>query len=151
MMTGREEWFGSPNSAAPPECHGGEFYTLLVIVDKHSRMDKRSAKALKIAVRIPGTLALHQDDLERNAPPACRLRNPSRPLFQGQFDAVVSWIYNLEDGALQGTTMLKKINAARHEVVPGQMKRWTRAAGKVLKGLERRREAEAALYEMRWY
>jgi lysozyme len=47
--------------------------------------------------------------------------------------------------------MLKKINAARHEVVPGQMKRWTRAAGKVLKGLERRREAEAALYEMRWY
>jgi GH24 family phage-related lysozyme (muramidase) len=47
--------------------------------------------------------------------------------------------------------MLKKINAARHNEVPGQMKRWKRAGGKVLKGLERRREAEAALYEMRWY
>ncbi len=47
--------------------------------------------------------------------------------------------------------MLKKINAARHEEVPIQMKRWNRAGGMVLKGLERRREAEAALYEMRWY
>jgi hypothetical protein len=63
----------------------------------------------------------------------------------------MSWTYNLGDGALQGSTMLKKINAARHEEVPGQMKHWNRAGGKVLKGLERRREAEAALYEMRWY
>jgi lysozyme len=47
--------------------------------------------------------------------------------------------------------MLKKINTGQHEQVPGQMKRWTRAGGKVLKGLERQREAEAALYEMRWY
>jgi lysozyme len=75
----------------------------------------------------------------------------SVPLFQGQFDAVVSWTYNLGEGALKSSTMLKKINAARHEEVPAQMKRWNRAGGKVLKGLERRREAEAALYEMRWY
>jgi GH24 family phage-related lysozyme (muramidase) len=34
----------------------------------------------------------------------------------------MSWTYNLGDGALQGSTMLKKINAARHEEVPGQMK-----------------------------
>jgi lysozyme len=73
------------------------------------------------------------------------------PLFQGQFDAVVSWTYNLGEGALKSSTMLKKINAAWHEAVPGQMKRWTRAGGKVLKGLERRREAEAALYQLRWY
>ena len=57
----------------------------------------------------------------------------------------------LGEGALKSSTMLKKINAARHEEVPGQMKRWNRAGGKVLKGLERRREAEAALYQMRWY
>jgi hypothetical protein len=31
------------------------------------------------------------------------------------------------------------------------MKRWTRARNKVRKGLERRREVEAALYQMRWY
>jgi hypothetical protein len=34
-------------SAFPRERHGGEFYTLPDIVDKHSRIDKRSAKALK--------------------------------------------------------------------------------------------------------
>jgi lysozyme len=75
----------------------------------------------------------------------------SVPLFQGQFDAVVSWTYNLGEGALKSSTMLKKINAGQHEQVPAQMKRWIRAGGKVVKGLERRREAEAALYEMRWY
>jgi lysozyme len=64
----------------------------------------------------------------------------SVPLFQGQFDAVVSWTYNLGEGALKSSTMLKKINAARHEEVPEQMKRWNRAGGKVLKGLERRRK-----------
>jgi len=72
-------------------------------------------------------------------------------LFQGQFDAVVSWTYNLGEGALKSSTMLKKINAVWHEAVPGQMKQWTRAGGKVLKGIERRREAEAALYQLRWY
>jgi GH24 family phage-related lysozyme (muramidase) len=46
--------------------------------------------------------------------------------------------------------MLKKINAARHDEVPAQIKRWNRA-GKVLKGLERRREAEVVLYRIRWY
>ena len=75
----------------------------------------------------------------------------SVPLFQGQFDAVLSWTYNLGEGALKSSTMLKKINAGRHEEVPAQIKRWNRAGGKVLKGLERRREAEAALYRKRWY
>jgi lysozyme len=75
----------------------------------------------------------------------------SVPLFQGQFDAVLSWTYNLGEGALKSSTMLKKINAGQHEEVPVQIKRWNRAGGKVLKGLERRREAEATLYEMRWY
>jgi lysozyme len=75
----------------------------------------------------------------------------SVPLFQGQYDSLVSWTYNLGEVALKSSTMLKKINAARYDEVPGQMKRWNRAGGKVLKGLERRREAEAALYRMRWY
>jgi lysozyme len=72
-------------------------------------------------------------------------------LFQGQFDAVLSWTYNLGEGALKSSTMLKKINAARHDEVLAQIKRWNRAGSKVLKGLERRREAEAALYRIRWY
>ena len=75
----------------------------------------------------------------------------SVPLFQGRFDAVVSWTYNLGEGALKSSTMLKKINDGQHEQGLGQMKRWTCASGKMLKGLERRREAAAALYELRWY
>ena len=71
-------------------------------------------------------------------------------LFQGQFDAVLSWTYNLGEGALKSSTMLKKINAARHDEVPAQIKPLNRA-GKVLKELERRREAEAVLYRRRWY
>ena len=72
-------------------------------------------------------------------------------LFQGQFDAVLSWTYNLGEGALKSSTMLKKINTARHDEVPAQIKCWNRAGGKGLKGLERRREAEAALHRRRWY
>jgi lysozyme len=43
----------------------------------------------------------------------------SVPLFQEQFDAVLSWTYKLGEGALKSSTMLKKINAARHDEVPG--------------------------------
>lgn len=68
----------------------------------------------------------------------------------GQFDAVVSWIYTWGEGALKSSTMLKQIPVARHEEVPGQMKRWNRAGGKALKGLARRREAEAALDQLCW-
>jgi lysozyme len=93
-------------------------------------------------------LLLQQDIASKAAAVNARV---SVPLYQGQYDSLVSWTYNLGEGALKGSTMLKKINAARHEEVPGQMKRWTRAGGKVLKGLERRREAEVALYRMRWY
>jgi lysozyme len=75
----------------------------------------------------------------------------SVPLFQEQFDAVGSWTYNPGEGSLKSSTMLKKINATRHDEVPAQMKRWNKAEGQTLKGLERRREAEAAVYELRGY
>ena len=91
---------------------------------------------------------LQQDIAPKAAAVSARV---SVPLFQEQFDAVVSWTYNLGEGALKSSTMLKKINTGQYDEVPGQMKRWNRARGKVLKGLQRRREAEAALYIMRWY
>jgi len=75
----------------------------------------------------------------------------SVPLYQGQFDASVSLVYNIGEGAFAKSTALKKINAGRHEEVPTQIKRWNKAGGKVVKGLERRREAEAELYRMRWH
>jgi|TARA_R110000824_G_scaffold20096_3_gene76388 lysozyme len=69
------------------------------------------------------------------------------PLNQNQFDALVSWTYNLGPTNLNSSTLLKKINAGEHEDVPEQIKRWNKAGGKVLPGLERRRLAESLLFD----
>ena len=67
-------------------------------------------------------------------------------LNQNQFDALVSWVYNLGPANLSASTMLKVLNSGEYEDVPAQMKRWNKAGGKVLEGLIRRREAEACLF-----
>ena len=69
------------------------------------------------------------------------------PLSQYQFDALVSWTYNLGGGNLKSSTMLKVLNEGNYEEVPNQMKRWNKAGGKVLQGLVRRREAEAEMFQ----
>jgi len=69
------------------------------------------------------------------------------PLHQHQFDAIVSWTYNLGGGNLKSSTMLKVLNNGQYEDVPAQIKRWNKAGGKVLEGLTRRRLAEALLFE----
>ncbi len=68
------------------------------------------------------------------------------PINQDQFDALVSWVYNLGGGNLKASTMLKVLNAGQYEEVPAQMMRWNKAGGKVLEGLTRRRQAEANLF-----
>jgi lysozyme len=69
------------------------------------------------------------------------------PLEQNQFDAMVSWVFNLGSGNLSSSTLLKKLNDSEYDEVPAQIKRWNKAGGKVLDGLIRRREAEALLFE----
>jgi len=68
-------------------------------------------------------------------------------LSQNQFDALVSWVYNLGPANLKASTMLKVLNSGKYEDVPAQIKRWNKAGGKVLEGLIRRREAEACLFK----
>lgn len=68
------------------------------------------------------------------------------PLEQHQFDALVSWTFNLGGANLNASTMLKVLNKGEYEEVPAQIKRWNKAGGKVLQGLIRRREAEALLF-----
>lgn len=65
---------------------------------------------------------------------------------QGQFDALTSFCYNVGVGNLEGSTLLRLHKAGKFEEAAEQFKRWSRAAGKVLPGLVRRRAAEAALY-----
>ena len=67
-------------------------------------------------------------------------------LNQNQFDAMVSWVYNLGGGNLKASTLLKVLNAGDYAGVPAQMLRWNKAGGKVLEGLTRRRQAEADLW-----
>jgi len=69
------------------------------------------------------------------------------PLTQQQFDALVSWTFNLGAGNLAASTLLRKLNNYQYAEVPEQMMRWVRAGGKVLDGLVRRRAAEAALFQ----
>tara|TARA_B110000285_G_scaffold197204_1_gene228696 strand:- start:2708 stop:3151 length:444 start_codon:yes stop_codon:yes gene_type:complete len=75
------------------------------------------------------------------------LESVEMPLSQHQFDAIVSWTFNLGPSNLKASTMLKVLNKGNYEDVPAQIKRWNKAGGKVLEGLIRRREAEALLFE----
>lgn len=67
-------------------------------------------------------------------------------LTQGQFDALVSFAYNLGARALSTSTLLQKLNAGDNAGAADEFPRWNKAGGKVLPGLMRRREAERALF-----
>ncbi len=63
---------------------------------------------------------------------------------QGQFDALVDFSFNLGTGALGRSTLLKKIRAAARTVeIQVEIRRWVKAGGKRLPGLEKRRAWEA--------
>lgn len=90
-------------------------------------------------------LALLSHDLGR-AERAVR-RFITAPLTQGQFDALVSFTFNLGGGSLQRSTLRRVVNREEHDAVPAQMMRFVWAAGRKLPGLIRRRQAEARLYQ----
>ena len=102
-------------------------------VKEGDRIDQEAAEAFLI------------EDLETFEQAVTRLVEV--PLTQQQFDALVSWTFNLGAGNLAESTLLKKLNNYQYAEVPEQMMRWVRAGGKVLEGLVRRRAAEAALFQ----
>lgn len=65
---------------------------------------------------------------------------------QCQFDALVSFCYNLGAKALSTSTLMRKLNAGDTFGAADEFLRWNKAGGKVLAGLTRRREAERALF-----
>ena len=69
------------------------------------------------------------------------------PLKQNEFDALVSWVFNLGPSNLKSSTMLKVLNAGKYQEVPEQIKRWNKVNGKVNEGLVKRRKSEALLFE----
>ena len=68
-------------------------------------------------------------------------------LEQNQFDALVSFAFNVGCRALESSTLLKLVNAGNFEAAEGQFSRWNKAGGKVLSGLSARRKQEAELFK----
>jgi len=65
---------------------------------------------------------------------------------QNQFDALVSFAYNVGTQALRTSTLLRMHNAGDYAGAKAQFARWNKNDGKVMPGLTRRRAAEAQLY-----
>jgi len=68
-------------------------------------------------------------------------------ISQNQKDALTDFAYNCGVGNLKTSTLLKKVNAdPKDKTIRAEFEKWTRANGKVLNGLVKRRNAEANLY-----
>ena len=68
------------------------------------------------------------------------------PLTQDQFDALVSFAFNLGAGALEKSTLLRRVNASSWKAARREFRRWVYAGGSILDGLRARRLAEAQLF-----
>jgi len=68
-------------------------------------------------------------------------------ISQNQFDALVSFCYNVGPANLKSSTLLKKVNANPNDpTIRAEFLKWNKGGGRVLAGLTRRRTAEADLY-----
>ena len=66
------------------------------------------------------------------------------PLTQGEFDALVDFVFNLGAENFRTSTMLKLLNAGQYKAAAAEFDKWDHCGGVVLAGLLRRREAEEA-------
>lgn len=73
-------------------------------------------------------------------------RAVTRAITQHQFDALVSFTYNLGAGSLRHSRVLAETNAGNVAAAAADFLQWDMAGGSVSPGLRRRREAERTLY-----
>jgi lysozyme len=68
-------------------------------------------------------------------------------ITNNQLSALISFVYNVGASAFRKSTLLKKVNANPTDItIHNEFMRWTRAGGKVLPGLVKRRAEESKLY-----
>ncbi|WP_136476981.1 lysozyme [Pseudomonas sp. DG56-2] len=84
------------------------------------------------------------NDVQRFEPEVERLVKV--PVTGNQWDALVSFTYNLGAANLESSTLLRKLNVGDYAGAAEQFPRWNKAGGNVLPGLVRRREAERVLF-----
>lgn len=68
------------------------------------------------------------------------------PLSANQFDALVSFAFNVGAAAFSGSTLLRLLNQGKYDEVPTQLRRWVRSGGNIVQGLVNRRENEIGLW-----
>lgn len=74
-------------------------------------------------------------------------RSVTVPITQEQYDALVSFTFNVGGGALHSSTLVRKLNAGDCWGAGAEFPRWNKARGRVLKGLVKRRADERNLFE----
>lgn len=72
--------------------------------------------------------------------------NVTVPISQNQFDALVSFSYNVGVGAFRKSTLLRKLNDLDVSGAADEFLRWNKAGGQILSGLIKRRKAERQLF-----
>jgi lysozyme len=74
-------------------------------------------------------------------------RNVKVPITQGQYDALVSFTFNVGESQFKTSTLLRKLNAGDCRGAAAEFPRWNKARGIVLPGLTARRARERATFE----
>jgi len=122
-----------------------------VIDPNHAKVPMADRKALPIPAGWDRVLSADEiDDILRTDLArfeAGVLRLIKVPLTQGQFDALVSFSFNVGLGNLQNSTLRMKVNRSEFEAAAEQFLVWTKAGGKVLPGLVKRRTHEKEMFE----
>lgn len=88
--------------------------------------------------------ALFREDIKRFADPVSAAVKV--PVTQNQFDALVSFSFNVGVGAFQKSTLLRLLNVGNYAGAANEFAKWNKSGGKVLAGLTRRRAEEAAMF-----
>ena len=89
-------------------------------------------------------LELLGQDLKRFDQAACD--GVTVALKQYQFDALVSFSFNVGVSAFKNSTLLRVLNEGKYDEVPGQLRRWVFSGGNKVQGLVNRRENEVKLW-----
>lgn len=109
----------------------------------HTRTVTKADVGVKV-ISMQTALDLLRADLEDAENDVCKM--VSVKLNQDQFDALVSFMFNVGGTNFRTSTLRRILNDGDYAGVPEQMNRWTHGGGKVLAGLVKRRKSEGVLF-----
>jgi lysozyme len=108
------------------------------------RINGREPAEFRNGITRKRALAILMSDADKAARGVRRLIKV--PLKQHQLDALVAFAFNIGLGALEASTLRKRLNRGEYAAVPQELNKWVNSGGRRLEGLVRRRKAEGALF-----